>query len=181
MEEFSKKKGKAGTRGQQQIARENVETITSYQNMILGSTGIFFLMMTILGANYFKTEIVMFFVAFIVYVGCFQFLFKLGYPKTTGPEGKGQLINPGLDLNMESGMAEHVKNLIILTSAAQLSSLISNYFWCLLLLAPARGFWMLWENMISPWLFAPAQEPDKSDEKRKAKLDRKMRRAARQN
>ena len=61
MEEFSKKKGKAGTRGQQQIARENVETITSYQNMILGSNGIFFLMMTILGANYFKTEIVMFF------------------------------------------------------------------------------------------------------------------------
>ena len=61
MEEFSKKKGKAGTRGQQQIARENVETITFYRNMILGSNGIFFLMMTILGANYFKTEIVMFF------------------------------------------------------------------------------------------------------------------------
>jgi len=97
MEEFSKKKGKAGTRGQQQIARENVETITSYRNMILGSNGIFFLMMTILGANYFKTEIVMFFVAFIVYIGCFQFLFKLGNPKYTEPEGKGQLIDPGLD------------------------------------------------------------------------------------
>merc|ERR1711994_671569 len=145
MEEFSKKKGKAGTRGQQQIARENVETITFYRNMILGSNGIFFLMMTILGANYFKTEIVMFFVAFIiVYIGCFQFLFKLGNPKYTEPEGKGQLIDPGLDLNMESGMAKHVKDLIELTSAAQLSSLISS----------ARGFWMLWENMISPWLFA---------------------------
>merc|ERR1719367_1569252 len=104
--------------------------------MILGANGIFFLMMTILGANYFKTEIVMFFVAFIVYVGCFQFLSKLGNPKYTEPEGKGQLIDPGLDLNMESGMAKHVKDL---TSAAQLSSLISNYFWCLLLLAPARG------------------------------------------
>jgi len=179
MEEFSKKKGKAGTRGQQQIARENVETITSYRNMILGSNGIFFLMMTTLGANYFKTEIVMFFVAFIVYVGCFQFLFKLGNPKYTEPEGKGQLLDPGLDLNMESGMAEHVKDLIILTSAAQLSSLISNYFWCLLLLAPARGFWMLWKNIVSPWLFAPAPEPDEMDEKKKAKIDRKMRRAAR--
>jgi len=92
------------------------------------------------------------------YVGCFQFLFKLGNPKYTEPEGKGQLIDPGLDLNMESGMAEHVKDLIELTSAAQLSSLISNYFWCLLLLAPARGFWMLWKYMISPWLFAPATE-----------------------
>merc|ERR1739844_577575 len=150
MEEFSKKKGKAGTRGQQQIARENVETITFYRNMILGSNGIFFLMMTILGANYFKTEIVMFFVAFIVYVGCFQFLFKLGNPKTTEPEGKGQLIDPGLDLNMESGMAEHIKDLVILTCAAQLTSLISNYLWCLLLLVPARAFFMLWKNVISP-------------------------------
>ena len=61
MEEFSKKKGKAGTRGQQQIARENVETINFYRNMILGANGIFFLMMTILGANYYRTEIAMFF------------------------------------------------------------------------------------------------------------------------
>jgi hypothetical protein len=83
MEEFSQKKGKAGTRGQQQIAKENVETITFYRNMILGSTGIFFLMMTILGANYFKTEIVMFFVAFIVYVGCFQFRLVLMVPYNT--------------------------------------------------------------------------------------------------
>jgi len=177
MEEFSKKKSKAGTRGQQQIARENVETINFYRNMILGANGIFFLMMTILGANYYRTEIAMFFVSLIVYVGCFQFLFKLGTPKTTEPEGKGQLLDPGLDLNMESGMAVHVIDLIILTSAAQLSSLISNYFWCLLLLAPARAFWMLWINVISPWLFAPAPEPDEVDEKKKAKLDRKMRRA----
>ena len=49
----------------------------------------------------------------------------------------------------------------------------------LLLLAPARGFWMLWKNIVSPWLFAPAPEPDEMDEKKKAKIDRKMRRAAR--
>jgi len=179
MEEFSKKKGKAGTRGAQQIARENVETINFYRNMILGANGIFFLMMTILGANYYSTEIAMFIVSLIIYVGCFQFLFRLGTPKTTEPEGKGQLLDPGLDLNMESGLAEHVKDLIILTSAAQLTSLISNYFWCLLLLAPARAFWMLWVSVISPWLFAEAPEPDEMDEKKRAKLDRKMRRAAR--
>ena len=60
MEEFSKKKGKTGTRGAQQIARENVETINFYRNMIHGANGIFFLMMTILGANYYSTEIAMF-------------------------------------------------------------------------------------------------------------------------
>jgi hypothetical protein len=38
---------------------------------------------------------------------------------------------------------------------------------------------MLWGSVISPWLFAEAPEPDEMDEKKRAKLDRKMRRAAR--
>jgi hypothetical protein len=35
MEEFAKKKGKELTRGSKQIAKENVETINFYRNMIL--------------------------------------------------------------------------------------------------------------------------------------------------
>ena len=175
--DFSKKKGKTLTRGAKQIAEENVETINFYRNMILGANGIYFLMMTLIGATYNVTEIAMFAVSLVLYVGCFQFLFRLGTPKTTEPEGKGQLIDPGLDLNMESGMAEHIKDLVILTCAAQLTSLISNYLWCLLLLVPARAFFMLWKNVISPWLFAPAPEEEEMDEKKQRKLDRKMRRA----
>merc|ERR1712026_557977 len=94
--DFSKKKGKVGTRGAQQIARENVETITFYRNMILGANGIYFCIMTILGAAYSSTEIIWFLVALAVYVGSFQFLFRLGTPKTSEPDGKGQLIDPGL-------------------------------------------------------------------------------------
>ena len=76
-------------------------------------------------------------------------------------------------------MAEHVKDLIILTTAAQLMSLITNYLWCILLFAPARAFWMLWKNIISPWLFAPAPEETELDEKKQRKLERKMKRANR--
>lgn len=178
--DFSKKKGKTGTRGNAQIAKENVETINFYRNMIIGSNGIYFLVMTMLGAQYrWVPEITMFAISFILYTGSFQFLFRLGTPKTTEPDGKGQLLDPGLDLNIEGGMAEHVKDLIILTTAAQLTSLISNYLWCLLLFAPARAFWMLWKNVISPWLFAPAPEETELDEKKQKKLDRKMRRANR--
>jgi len=178
MMEFGKKKpGKVGTRGAQQIARENVETITFYRNMILGANGIYFLVMTILGAAYQSTEIIWFLIALLVYVGSFQFLFRLGTPKTSEPDGKGQLIEPGLDLNMENGMAEHVKDAIILTSLAQLLSLLSNYFWWVLLLAPIRLLWMAWKSIISPWLFAPAPEEEEIDEKKQRKLDRKMRRA----
>ena len=93
------------------------------------------------------------------------------------PYSKGQLQDPGLDLNMEAGMAEHVKDAIILTSVAQILSLLSNYFWAILLFAPARLVWMAWKSIISPWLFAPAPEEEEIDEKKQRKLDRKMRRA----
>lgn len=196
--EFGKKKvGKVGTRkalfflqiisnyyyrsflgGAQQIAKENVETITFYRNMILGANGIYFLIMTLLGSPYQSTEIIMFLVALAIYVGCFQFLLRLGTPKTSEPDGKGTLLDPGLDLNMENGMAEHFKDAIILTSLAQILSLFSNYLWWALAFAPLRGGWMLWKSVISPWLFAPAPEQnDEMDEKKQKKLDRKMRRA----
>ena len=145
--------------------------------MILGANGIYFLMMTILGATYQTTEISMFFVVLAIYVGSFQFLFRLGSPKTSEPDGKGQLLDPGLDLNMESGMAEHVKDAIILTAFAQVASLITNYFWLLLFFAPIRLFWMAWKSVISPWLFAPPPEEDEMDEKKQRKMERKMKRA----
>ena len=154
-----------------------METITFYRNMILGANGIYFCIMTILGAAYSSTEIIWFLVALAVYVGSFQFLFRLGTPKTSEPDGKGQLIDPGLDLNMEAGMAEHVKDAIILTSIAQILSLISNYLWWILLFGPLRLLWMAWKSIISPWLFAPAPEEEEIDEKKQRKLDRKMRRA----
>ena len=34
---------------------------------------------------------------------------RLGKPTTSEPDGKGTLLDPGLDLNMKEGMAEHVK------------------------------------------------------------------------
>ena len=53
----------------------------------------------------------------------------------------GILIDPGLDLNMKEGMAEHVKDAIILTAGVQAIAVFSNYCWFLLLLAPLRLFW----------------------------------------
>ena len=55
-------------------------------------------------------------------------------------------------------------------------SLLSNYVWLLLLLAPGRAFMMAWRSVISPWLFAPAPEETEMDAKRQKKMDRKMRR-----
>ena len=176
MEAFAKKKGKQGTRGEKQIAKENLETISFYRNMILGANGIYFTAMTLLGASYYTTEIACFLVCALIYIAGFQFMARFGNPTYSSADVKSaNLLDPGLDLNMENGMAEHIKDAIILTAAVQVLALFSNYCWFLLLFAPVRGAQMLWTNIISPWIFAPPPE-ENIDEKKQKKLDRKMKR-----
>ena len=170
---FAKKKGKEGTRGAKQIAKENVETIAFYRNMILGANGFYFTGMVLTGSSYHTTEIVCFVITSLIYIAGHQFMAKLGTPTFSDPEGKN-LLEPGLDLNMENGMAEHVKDAIILTSGVQFLALFSNYCWFLLALAPLRALWMAWTNIIAPWIFAPAPEEEEVDEKKRKKIERKM-------
>ncbi len=175
--EFAKKKGKEGTRGAKQIASENAATVQFYRNMILGANGIYFTGMTLQGATYGGFEITMFLIAAAISIASYQFLARAGTPTLSSD---GQLVDPGVDLNMTDGLAEHVKDIIILNSFAQMLSLLSNYLWLLLLLLPLRAFWMLWRTVISPWLFAPAPEDDPAvaaaDAKKQKKMERKMRR-----
>jgi hypothetical protein len=109
MEEFAKKKGKELTRGAKLIAKENAETIYFYRNMILAANGAYLILTALIGANYSTADIVCLLISIGVYFGSFQFMNKLGRPTTTEPDGKGALLDPGLDLNMKEGMAEHVK------------------------------------------------------------------------
>ena len=71
------------------------------------------------------------------------------------------------------------QDLIILTAGAQSFSILTTWFWLLLLLAPLRGFLMLWTNVIAPWIFQPAPEEDEISDKKQKKMDRKMKRSMR--
>nr|ACO15035.1 Transmembrane protein 208 [Caligus clemensi] len=176
MEEFAKKKGKEATRGSKQIVKENAETIQFYRNIILGSNGMYFLIMTLLGPRYGYTEILCFLLSASLCISGYQFFSYFGSPTLAE---NGSVLDTGIDLNITSGVSEHVKDLIILVGFAQVLSLFSNYFWLLLLLIPARGFWMLWKSVIAPWLFAPAPEEDTSagpESKKTKKMERKMKR-----
>ncbi|XP_063235555.1 transmembrane protein 208 [Bacillus rossius redtenbacheri] len=166
-------KGKQGTKGQKQILEENVSTLNYYRNMVFIACGGFLLVTSVFSDSYTWQTIVLFVFSLVVYAGSYQFMSYMARPKYAD---SGQLLDPGVDLNMEGGIAEHVKDLIILTSGCQLLSLISNYFWLLWLLAPARGFWMLWTNFLGPWFFqqTPAQ-PD-VDEKKQRRMERRMKR-----
>ncbi|KAG8182185.1 hypothetical protein JTE90_017136 [Oedothorax gibbosus] len=161
-------KGKQGTKGQKQIVEENKATIKFYSIMGV-SAGLTYLavMLTLFWESYTTFYIFLTVATIATYAGSLQFMSHMA--KATYSE-TGQLLDGGIDLNMESGFAEHLKDLIILTACVQTLSLVSNYFWLFWLLAPVRAFYMLWVNVLSPWFFAPGQEVD---EKKQKKMERK--------
>ena len=163
-------KGKQGTRGIKQIVEENQHTLSFYRNMVFISNAVFLTVTSVMFDLFTTVNTVMLVFAAIVFVGCYQFMAFMAKAKYTD---SGQLFDSGIDLNMEGGIAEHVKDLIILTVICQLLSLFSNYCWWFWALAPARGFWMLWVNILQPWF---TQQPDdqQMDPKKQRKMERKM-------
>ena len=69
--------------------------------------------------------------------------------------------------------------MIILAALTQFLSLFWDWFWLLLLLAPLRVAFLLWTNVIAPWIFQPAEEDEEVNDKKKQKLERKMKRSMR--
>ena len=51
------------------------------------------------------------------------------------------MASKGIDLNVQSGMAEHAKDIILLTTAVQILSLASGYFLALWLLVSEISLW----------------------------------------
>ncbi|XP_014361956.2 transmembrane protein 208 isoform X2 [Papilio machaon] len=167
-------KGKAPTKGAKQILAENTATVTFYRNMSLGATAFFNIITFIFFYDQMTTSVIfMNVLVTIIYVVCYQMMKFISRPKYTT---ENVLLDPGLDLNMEGGMGEHVKDIVILSSITHLLALISNYFWLLLLLIPLRGFWLVWVNFLGPWFFQEAPEDTEQDEKKRKKMERKMKR-----
>ncbi|XP_030387664.1 transmembrane protein 208 [Scaptodrosophila lebanonensis] len=166
-------KGKQGTKGAKQIVEENKTALAFYRNMAVCCAAFAFVL-NFLVFDITKVTIFMSFVSLVVLGGSYQFMVFMSRPKYSET---GALVDAGNDLNMEGGIAENVKDLIILTSGTLLLALISNYFWLVLLLAPIRAGWMLWGSVIKPWLSQRnANEEPELDEKKQRKMERKMRR-----
>ncbi|OXA63874.1 transmembrane protein 208 [Folsomia candida] len=171
---ITQKKGKEGTKGAKQIVEENKSTLSFYRNMFLGGLfaqlfGTFAFFGGASGWDYF-------FVVFgiIINTACYQFMVFMSKPTLSE---SGAVVDSGVDLNMPAGVAEHVKDVLILTCGCQVLSLLSRYCWFLWLLVPLRGFYYVWSKLIAPWIFAPAPETNTAgDEKKQRKMDRRMRR-----
>ncbi|KAK3581191.1 hypothetical protein CHS0354_024725 [Potamilus streckersoni] len=153
-------KGKQATKGQKQIQEENQSTLKFYMYIIFGINAAYLVLQYIFFYDSFTAlYIILFLWAVGVNFGSYKFM--------------SSMASKGIDLNMEAGMAEHAKDVILVTCIVQSISLISNYFWLLWLLVPGRAFYLLWVNILAPWIFAEAPEVD---EKKQKKMERKMRR-----
>nr|XP_037283394.1 transmembrane protein 208-like [Rhipicephalus microplus] len=166
-------KGKQGTKGQKQIVEENKQTIKFYSIMAIAALIVHFIAHMMLWRDSITlSHTLLFLFSVLVYGGCIQtmrYMARASYSET------GQLLDGGLDLNMaQAGMGEHLKDLIILTACIQTLSLASTYVWYLWLVAPAYAFYLLWVNVLAPWVFQPA--PPEVDDKKQKKLERKGRR-----
>lgn len=153
-------KGKQATKGQKQIETENKQTLAFYMYIILCVNAIFYGAQILLFRDSFTTlYIVLSVLALCVYGGSYKFM--------------NSIAGQGIDLCMESGMAEHAKDVLLLTAIVEILALVSNYFWLIWLVAPGRAGYLLWVNILSPWFFAEAPEVD---DKKQKKMERKMKR-----
>nr|KAG5704538.1 hypothetical protein BaRGS_003849 [Batillaria attramentaria] len=96
-------KGKQGTKGQKQILEENKSTLNFYRNIIVAVNAVYFVINYVFFWDQFTTlSVTMSCLVLAVYFGSYRFMASMG--RATYSEGT--LVDSGIDLNMESGMAE---------------------------------------------------------------------------
>ncbi|XP_050969701.1 transmembrane protein 208 [Labeo rohita] len=167
-------KGKVGTKGKKQIHEENQDTLKFYCRIILGANAIYAAVDLLLfyNSSSFWTWFFLLF-AVAVYIGSYRSMSAMAKPAFAED---GSLLDGGIDLNMEQGMAEHLKDVILLTAIVQVLSTLSSYFWYFWLLAPARALHLLWVNFLGPWFSAESQAAPEDNEKNDKKQRRQERR-----
>ncbi|XP_037671483.1 transmembrane protein 208 isoform X1 [Choloepus didactylus] len=125
-------KGKVGTRGKKQIFEENRETLKFYLRIILGANAIYCLVTLVFfysSASFWAWMALGFSLA--VYGASYHSMSSMARASFSED---GALMDGGMDLNMEQGMAEHLKDVILLTAIVQVLSCFSLYIW---------SFWLL--------------------------------------
>ncbi|XP_049288495.1 transmembrane protein 208 [Anopheles funestus] len=164
---------KKATKGSKQIVEENVATVKFYRNMSLIASAVQFLGFAVY-AELSTLAVVMTVLCIVAHGASYYFMAMISKPKLTE---KGDIIETGTDLNIEGGITEHVKDIVILTSGTQLVSILSEFFWLLMLLLPVRAGWLLWQTVGKQFFQGDPAEEGPVNEKKQKKLMRKMNRA----
>jgi hypothetical protein len=165
-------KGKQATRGEKLILEENEQTIKFYFNVYAGSSIVYFVIRYFLFWESFTTKFMILFALTSTLSGAaYYFINRMGKPLV---DENGKVIGAGSDLNMQGHISEYAKDIILFAAIVFFSTLISDYFWLLLLVAPCYAFYLIWKNFLGPWFFAPAPEPDEQQDQKKVKEKRRI-------
>ncbi|XP_051485369.1 transmembrane protein 208 isoform X5 [Apus apus] len=120
-------KGKAGTKGKKQIFEENRETLRFYLRIILGASAVYAVVnLVIFHPAASAWTWLAFLFSCLVYGTSYRSMTSMAKPSFSDD---GSLADGGIDLNMEQGMAEHLKDVILLTAMVQVLSCFSLYVW----------------------------------------------------
>lgn len=168
---FAPKKGKQATKGQRQTYDENQETLKFYSIFAIIPFVIRWTLMWILAYSFSTAEIILNTIAILCQVVAISVMYKMAKPVLSGQT----VVDSGMDLNLEGGFADYLKDLIITTSILTcVTSVLPNWVAILWFWLPIWIIVKIWNSIVAPWIFQPApEEPDMSDKKRR-KLERKM-------
>lgn len=101
------------------------------------------------------------------------FLYRISRP--TYSATSRNLVDPGTDLNMEGGISEHAKDVILLSAITQVLATAWRYSWLIYLAIPIRVCQILWVNFLGPYFFAaPAEDDQENAGKKKEKRERRV-------
>jgi hypothetical protein len=170
-------KGKQATRGDKQILVENEQTINFYFRVFSISNGAYLLLRFLLFWQSFTSKFIILYLLTLTVSGLgYYFINYMGKPIR---DFDGSIIGAGSDLNMPGHISEYAKDVILFAAIVHLLTLVSDYFWLLLIVVPVYVFYILWKNFLGPWFFAPAPEHDLSLQQQDQKKQREKRRIIR--
>mmetsp|Transcript_14400 Transcript_14400/g.34855 ORF Transcript_14400/g.34855 Transcript_14400/m.34855 type:complete len:160 (+) Transcript_14400:15-494(+) len=81
----------------------------------------------------------------------------------------------------QKGLVEYCWDMVWITLFVQVASCASDWFWLIYLIPPCVGAYYAWTLVIYPWISKPDNVPGEGDDaaasKKRAKMERQMRRA----
>lgn len=159
MMNMNKKIEKERTKGTKQIKIENKLTYNLYIKIILIVNILTFGIQFVWNFNSIGWT------TWVLTVGC---LLVYGLCMMT----VNSMISSGLDINADSGVAEHIKDIIGITAICQTLSNFHLYFMFIWLVVPSVALLKLWTSIIAPWIFQ--EGPPEMTDKQKKKIERKQ-------
>eukprot|EP00116_Pleurobrachia_bachei_P004865 sb/3465127/ len=134
--------GKERTKGEKEIRAANAETLKFYKSVVSATLVVYAVVRWFLGFSWFH-------------------VFMSISAATTLSLTYGSMSSAaagGTDLNMDGGLTDYLKDILLVTAGVTILSLFSDYCWYLWLIIPLFALGKLWTGIIKPWIFAPAPE-----------------------